>query len=166
MIRIELLTVALVIGAVGTISGLAVMSARAQTRDIARVAHVRDVQLGLELYFNDVAAYPVEDEALPLGTTTSTCLSEDGFSPPCREGQTQTAYIEVVSAPPTSGLDGRSSCGGVTDAYCYQSNGDTYGITFELERKARLMGLEKGLNCARPDGLVPGACPELTAVTP
>lgn len=161
MTRLELLSVAVIIGVVGTASGVAVLSARAQTRDIARVSHVREVQLGLELYFNDVAAYPVEAEALPLGTTTTACLSEDGFAPPCSEGETQTAYVEVVPAPPIVGLKGRSGCAGVTDAYCYTSDGVAYGITFELERNARLMGLQKGLNCARPDGLQAGACPAL-----
>lgn len=162
MTRLELLSVAMIIGVVGTASGVAVLSARAQTRDIARVAHVREVQLGLELYFNDVAAYPAEAEALPLGTTTTTCLSEDGFSPPCNEGDTQTAYVEVVPAPPTTGIKGRSSCGGVDDAYCYTSDGVAYSISFELERSSRLLGLQKGINCARPDGLQAGACPALS----
>ncbi len=161
MSRLELLSAALIIGAVGTASGVAVLSARAQTRDIARVAQVREVQLGLELYFNDAAAYPTEAEPLPLGTTTSACLSEDGFAPPCREGETQTAYVNVVPAPPTAGLKGRSSCGGVSNAYCYTGNNAAYGISFELEKNARLLGLQKGLNCAMPDGLRAGACPAL-----
>lgn len=162
MTRLELLSVAMIIGVVGTASGVAVLGARSQTRDIARLAHVREVQLGLELYFNDVAAYPTEAEPLPLGTTTTACLSEDGFAPPCSEGDTQTAYVEIVPAPPTSGLKGRSSCGNVADAYCYTSDGVSYGISFELERNSRLLGLQKGINCARPDGFQAGACPALS----
>ncbi len=166
MSRFELLIVATIIGLVGTVSGVAVLVARAQTRDIARVAHIRDAQIGLELYFNDNASYPAENNPLPLGTTTSVCLSEDGFAPPCREGETQTAYLEIVPSPPTTGLNGRVSCGGVKNAYCYESDGATYGITFELERKARLMGLEKGLNCARPEGIKSGACPSFEDLVP
>lgn len=163
MTRIEILTVGLIIGFVGLASAVAVTTARTQTRDVTRLAHVREVQIGLELFFNDHAAYPAVTTPTPLGQTTTACLSGDGFGPPCANGDAKTAYVEFVPAPPTSGLKGGSSCGGVKDAYCYQSNNTAFAIQFELERKNNLLGLAKGANCATANGLKPGACPSLIA---
>lgn len=157
-----MLSVGLIIGAVGVVSAFAVSSARERTRDVTRLAHVRELQIGLELYFNDHAAYPVMAEALPLGRTTSACLSEDGFGAPCTSGDTQTAYVEFVPAPPTKGLKGESSCGGVKDAYCYASNASSFAIQFELESGSNLLKLSKGANCVTPEGFKAGPCPLLT----
>lgn len=164
MNRIEMLTVGLIIGAVGLTSAMAVSSARERTRDVTRLAHVRELQIGLELYFNDHAVYPAVSEAIPLGKTTTACLSEDGFTAPCAEGDTQTAYVEFVPAPPTKGLKGKSSCGGVNDGYCYASNGAAFAIQFELESGNNLLKLAKGANCVTPTGFKAGACPVLTPV--
>ena len=161
MNRIEILTVGLVIGAVGLASAFAVSSARERTRDVTRLAHVRELQIGLELYFNDHAAYPVVTEVLPLGRTTTACLSGEGFTAPCSDGDTQTAYVEFVPAPPTKGLKGESSCGGVNDAYCYARDGSTFAIQFELESGNNLLKLAKGANCVTPSGFKAGACPNV-----
>lgn len=165
MNRIEILSVGLIIGVVGLASAFAVSSARERTRDVTRLAHVRELQIGLELYFNDRSAYPVVSEPTPLGRTTTACLSEDGFGAPCTEGDTQTAYVEFVPAPPTKGLKGESSCGDVKDAYCYSSDASSFAIQFELESGNNLLRLQKGLNCATEDGFKAGACPVLTPAT-
>jgi hypothetical protein len=161
MTRIEMLTVGTIIGIVGLASAFAISTARTQTRDITRLAHVREIQIGLELYFNDHATYPTVSEATPLGQTTTACLSGDGFGPPCAVGDAKTAYVEFVPAPPSRGLRGRSSCDDDADAYCYQGNGGAFAIQFELERKNNLLGVVKGANCATADGLKPGVCPAL-----
>lgn len=161
MTKIEILSVGLIIGAVGLISAFAVSSARERTRDVTRMAHVRELQIGLELFFNDHAAYPVVTEPVALGRTTTACLSESGFGAPCAEGDTQTAYVEFVPAPPVKGLKGRSSCSGAKDAYCYASNGASFAVQFELENGNNLLKLQKGLNCATLQGFKAGACPVL-----
>ncbi len=165
MTRIEILSVGLIIGAVGLASAWAVSSARERTRDITRLAHVRELQIGLELYFNDHASYPAVSEALPLGRTTTACLSTGGFTAPCTPGDTQTTYVEFVPAPPAQGLKSKSSCGGVNDAYCYQSDANSFAIQFELESGNNLLGLQKGANCVTPTGFKAGACAILTPVT-
>jgi hypothetical protein len=166
MTRIEILSVGLIIGVVGLASAFAVSTARERTRDVTRLAHVRELQIGLELYFNDHAAYPPSGETtIPLGRTTTACLSEDGFTAPCTEGDTQTAYVEFVPAPPEKGLKGDSSCGGLNDAYCYGSDLTSFAIQFELESGNNLLGLQKGANCVLPSGFKAGACPILTPVT-
>jgi len=164
MNRIEILSVGLIIGVVGLTSALAVSSARERTRDVTRLAHVRELQIGLELFFNDHAAYPVVAEVLPLGRTTTACLSEDGFGAPCTVGDTQTAYVEFVPAPPAKGLKGNSSCAGIKDAYCYSSDANSFAIQFELESGNSLLKLQKGANCATEDGFKAGACPVLIPV--
>lgn len=164
MNRIEILSVGLIIGVVGLASFLAVSSARERTRDITRLAHVREMQLGLELYFNDHAAYPTATQAIPLGHTTTACLSDDGFTAPCAQGDTQTAYVEFVPAPPAKGLKGESQCAESKNAYCYAGNSASFGIQFELESGNNLLKLSKGANCVTENGFKAGACPVLPAL--
>lgn len=155
MTRIEVLVVLFVIGVLGSIAGLAVSTARERTRDATRLAHMREVQDALESYFTDHGSYPETTEALPLGQTTTLCLSDDGFActiPP------DDAYLDRVPEPPTQGLQGRSSCGGVSNAYCYTSDGESYALQFELEGKNSLLGLKKGANCVTQNDLSAGAC--------
>ncbi len=161
MSRIEILSVGLIIGAVGLASALAVSSARERTRDVIRLAHVRELQIGLELYYNDHAAYPVASTLTPLGLTTTACLSKAGFGAPCVEGDTQTAYVEFVPSPPTPGLKGRSSCADTSNGYCYASDTATFAIQFELENGNNLLNLAKGANCVTPTGFKSGTCPNL-----
>ena len=164
MKKIEILSVGLIIGVVGLASALAIGSARQNTRDVIRLAHVRELQIGLELFFNDHAAYPVVAELTPLGTTITACLSDDGFEAPCTDAAS-TTYVELVPAPPTQGLKGRSSCGGVKDAYCYSSDASSFAIQFELEGGNSLLKLQKGVNCATDGGFKAGACEDLIPVT-
>lgn len=163
MTRVEMLTVGLILGAVGIGSSLAVMSARERARDVTRLAHVRELQIGLELYFNQNGAYPEVDEVTPLGESTTACLSEDGFGAPCSAEETQAPYIEFVPSPPSTGLKGKSSCGGVKNAYCFDTDGSTFRIQFELEKANRILGLVKGANCATETGFNAGACTPYSA---
>lgn len=160
MQKTEILVIALIIGVMGTLSGLAVMTARAQTRDITRLAHVREIQMGLEMFFQDHSVYPATEDYTALGQALTACLSSDGFGAPC-SASGPTPYIEYVPSPPTTGLDGTTGCDGVDDAYCYVANEDAYRVQFELERANPALDLVKGANCATEDGLKPGACSEL-----
>ena len=161
MTRIEMLSVGLIIGVVGLASAVAVSSARERTRDVTRLAHVRELQIGLELFFNDHAVYPSTSEQIPLGQTTTACLAGVGLVAPCAPNDTKTAYVEFVPAPITQGLKGRSECGGLKDAYCYSSNASSFTIQFELENGYDLIKLERGLNCATEEGFTAGTCPVL-----
>ncbi len=159
MTKVELLTVGLIIGVVGVASGLSIMSARSHARDVARLAHVQEVGIGLELFFNQHGAYPVAEGVVPLGQATTACLSENGFSGPCSAGSVQAPFIEFIPSSTSTGLSGKSSCGGLKNAYCYATNSSTYRVQFELEAANKLLGLVKGANCATESGFKPGACP-------
>lgn len=158
MTRIEVLVVLLVIGVLGTIAGVAVSTARERTRDATRLAHVRELQDALESYFTDHGSYPEAVEAIALGQAITLCLSDDGFA--CTIAP-DDAYLDIVPVPPQQGLRGMSSCGGVDNAYCYASNGETYTLQFELEAKNSVIGLRKGANCVTESDIGAGACPAI-----
>lgn len=158
--KIEVLIVGLIIGLLGIMAVVAVSSARARTRDAVRLSDVRQVQTGLELYFNDVNSYPDWPDFFAIGRAVTICLGESGFAASC-VGAQETIYLDMVPAPPTAGLSGRSSCSEVSDAYCYLGSELGYRIQFELENKNSLLELEKGLNCATETGLESGACRDI-----
>ncbi|MCH8049509.1 hypothetical protein IH979_02250 [Patescibacteria group bacterium] len=159
--RIEILIIALIIGLLGVMAVVAVSTARSRTRDAIRLSDVRQTQAGLELYFNDFNMYPARDlDGIPLGTASTFCLSEAGFTSTC-VAAVETVYLDVMPATPGAGLKGLSTCGGERNAYCYLGINGEYRIQFELENNNPLLGLLKGINCATETGLEGGGCPAL-----
>ncbi len=61
---IELLVVIAIIGILASIVLASLNSARVKSRDARRVADVKQVQLALELYYNDNAVYPATTSSL------------------------------------------------------------------------------------------------------
>ena len=116
---------------------------------------VRELGDGLEAYFGDHSAYPKEDTALALGTSATHCLADNGFR--CTTSL-DSAYLRSISLPPSAGLRSQSSCSDVKNAYCYESNGESYHLQFELERANPLLGLTAGANCATESALTAGPC--------
>lgn len=158
MTRKEVIVVSLVFIAVSVFSGMAVLQARASLRDIARLAHLREVQAGLELFFADNGSYPagLPDDRVALGSTTAVCLNDSGFSGPCSNGD--EVYLTVIPSVPQPGLKGKSSCGGVKNAYCYATDEVSFRIGFELERDLPELKLVAGANCLTEKGFRPNAC--------
>ncbi|MEK9155427.1 MAG: hypothetical protein AAB839_02145 [Patescibacteria group bacterium] len=159
---VEVLIIGAVVGIIGLISGYAVLSARSHTRDVTRLANVREIQMALELYFQNHSSYPVAVEPVALGQALTACLSQEGFAAPCSKSG-PTPYLESVPTPPTSGLGGESSCSNVDDAYCYSGTADAFRVQFELERGNALLGLASGANCVTEDGMKAGACSTLSS---
>jgi len=63
---IELLVVIAIIGILSSVVLASLNSARTKSRDARRVSDMKQLQLALELYFDDNATYPVQAEgALP-----------------------------------------------------------------------------------------------------
>ena len=83
MHRTEILAIATVIGILGVISGFLVLNARSQLRDVTRIAHMREMQIGLDLFYMEKGTYPEATTALALGQVATACLGADGFSSPC-----------------------------------------------------------------------------------
>jgi len=62
---IELLVVVAIIGLLSTLSIIALNSARAKARDAKRLSDVKQMQVALELYYNDMADYPATTSITP-----------------------------------------------------------------------------------------------------
>lgn len=153
----EWLGIGLIIALLVGMAVFAVRSARSNMRDSVRLTDIRQIQLSLELYFNDVSSYPEVEEALPLGTISTSCLSRSGFRANCSAEQ-ESVYARFISMPPRSGLRNRVSCGDVNNTYCYRSSEDGYQIEFELENNNSAVGVAKGVNCATRNGISAGVC--------
>jgi type II secretory pathway pseudopilin PulG len=159
LVLIEILIVAAIIGLVSTLSAVAVSSARSNARDAVRLSSVRQIQASLENFFVVRNSYPVTDGVITLGSGSAACLTTDGFRSAC-DSSTEGILTKLVPATFESGLNGLSACGGSANAFCYlvTDGGDSYIIQFELEHAVPLAKLQKGLNCAGPEGMVAGAC--------
>lgn len=155
--KIEFLVVAGIVGLLGVVAVIAVSTARTQTRDAIRLSDVRQIQTGLELFFNDRNRYPEVSQAVPLGEPSVRCLSEEGFAPACSRA-IEVVYLDAIASTPTQGLSGASACGGIRNAYCYVGFNGSYRIQFELERRQPVLGLQKGINCASEEGFEAGPC--------
>lgn len=162
--KIEVLIVALIIGLMGVASTVAVSTARSKTRDAIRLSDVRQLQAGLELFFVDYNIYPEALEVRALGTASTQCLSENGFSPTCSQS-IESVYLEAIAGTPKNGLKELSSCGDQVNAYCYIAVNGEYRIQFELENSNPLLELQKGINCATENGLESGNCSEFVTQT-
>lgn len=163
--KVEILIVLGVIGVLGVIAGMAVSNARTQTRDAVRLSDVRQVQVGLELYFNDFSEYPKSFDLVPLGEASTVCLSEEGFSPSCAPSA-EAVYMNMIGAVPQKGLKGLSACGNANNAYCYLGAEGEFRIQFELENSNNLLELNKGINCLTETGLRAGECLNISVEAP
>ncbi|MEK7665613.1 MAG: hypothetical protein AAB337_01895 [Patescibacteria group bacterium] len=154
---IEGLVIAGIIGLMGTLAAVALNSAREQARDAKRLADVTRMQASLELYFNDLNSYPVVEQATALGESGASCLGGEGFATNC-DKSAETVFMDPVPSTPEAGLKELIGCSGITNAYCYVGNADTYKIQFELENENPEAGLQKGANCATESNVKAGAC--------
>ena len=156
---IEILIVVAVIGLVGSLAAVAVSSARANARDAVRLSNVRQMQSAFEDYFIVRNSYPIVENVMALGYDSAGCLTTEGFNPSC-DATSEGVLTRVIPATLGTGLSGQSSCGNANNAFCYLSvnSGSSYVIQFELEHAITATELQKGLNCATPEGMKAGAC--------
>ncbi len=110
---IELLVVIAIIGLLSTLSVIALNSARARARDAKRISDVKQMQVALEMYYNDVGDYPATDSITPT-TPPSSIASDSGV------------YLRVIPEPPTP-YDG-SVCA-INQGESYEANKYLYKRT-------------------------------------
>ena len=94
---IELLVVIAIIGVLASVVLASLNTARRKSRDVRRVADIKQLQLALEMEFDKASSYPA----------ALTTLVTDGF-------------ISVIPADP---LTTATTC---RPAYCYATSGSTY----------------------------------------
>lgn len=158
---VEILIVVAVVAVIGTLAAIAVNAARSKQRDATRLANVREMQIVMEEFFNDNNQYP-DGVDIPLGDPgSSACLGAEGFKSDCA-GET-TIYLRAVPSTVDNGLDDLVVCGSPPrNALCYThlSERSAYGIEFELENAVPRAELVEGVNCATPNAIQAGTCPE------
>lgn len=155
--RWEILGLGLLLALFFAFAIISIQSARKTMRDAVRLSDVRQIQIGLELFYNDAAVYPATEVAIPLGSVSASCLSRTGFKANCIAGQ-EEVYINVIRSTPRQGLKKKVSCGASDNAYCFTGAEEEYAIEFELETNHPGLNLAKGVNCARSSGLSAGLC--------
>lgn len=117
---IELLIVVAIIGLLATISIVILNGARRKSRDAKRVSDIQVIRVGLEQHWLEQASYPLESDAVDLGTGTAEALTSNGFEATA----TGAIYLPRVPSGPLSG-----------EYYQYMSNNPSLGyvITFTTE---------------------------------
>ncbi len=101
---IELLVVIAIIGLLSTLSIIALNSARAKARDAKRISDVKQMQVALEMYYNDMTDYPETASVVPGGAIASTGTVGS------------TTFLRVIPVPPMP-YDGSTCNGADTTTY-------------------------------------------------
>ena len=125
---IELLVVIAIIGLLSTLSIIALNSARAKARDAKRISDVKQMQVALEMFYNDTGDYPV---------AASMTIGAPIFS------NASAPFLRAIPTPPTP-VDGTACISAVgtsysPTSYLYQRTGlsstgtvPSYSISFCL----------------------------------
>lgn len=158
---IELLVVIAIIGLLASVVLLALNSARAKSRDAKRVADIRQVMSGLELYFNDCNSYPIAT-SLTLGATgqslytgtAANCGTHTGTATNGGIGTTSsgTTLIGLMPSAPLPADTATCQAGTPTaNTYVYTGTATTFSISFCLG--ATTGGLSAGVRSATQGGI-------------
>ena len=134
---IELLVVIAIIGILTALAVVSLQNSRRSARDAKRLSDVKQIQIALELYYQDNSSYP---PTLSPGDTLAT---------------NSITYMETIPYPPTI-IDGDCS----TSSYTYSTSNDQsyYNIHFCLSNSIGF--LPAGEVVASPRGLGTWTCGE------
>jgi type II secretion system protein G len=113
---IELLIVVAIIGLLATLAILSLTSAQAKARDTKRVADLKSLQNGIEMYYNDNSHYPYLTAASTTWANLQTALA---------------SQLNALPAPPNTDYD-----------YEYATNGTTgsvYCLRTQLEKDNQIL---------------------------
>ena len=134
---IELLVVIAIIGILTALAVVSLQNSRRSARDAKRLSDVKQIQIALELYYQDNSIYPA---TLTPGETLSS---------------NTITYMETIPYPPTT-LDGDCS----TTSYIYSTSNDNtyYNIHFCISNN--IGSLPAGEVVASPRGLGTWTCGE------
>ncbi len=127
---IELLVVIAIIGLLSTLAVVALNNARMKSRDAKRVSDIKQIQTALELYYNDVNAYPSS-----LGTS----IASGGVT-----------YMSTVPTNPAPVNDGTCAAGNI---YTYVSADPYSTYTLQYCLGGVTGGVSAGIHTAYPGGI-------------
>lgn len=155
---IELLVIISIIGFLVAAVMLYLAQARSKSRDAKRVADVKQISSGLDLYYSHCNSYPIETNA-ELGTAGYTTLytgTGNALTGPCGvhngsstqnggfgTNTTGTIIIRTILPAPTP-ADGATCPTGNNNSYLYNSTGPSYTLRFCLGEDTA--GYPEGLN--------------------
>jgi prepilin-type N-terminal cleavage/methylation domain-containing protein len=125
---IELLVVVAIIGILGSLAAISLQSARSRARDAKRVSDIKQIQIALELYYNDYNEYPAS-------IANSISYGDNIF------------MLIVPSAPTPADGD----CDDVNNSYIYATQGDNSSYTISF-----CLGNDTGSLLADTNKAVPG----------
>ena len=117
----ELLLVIAILGLLSTLAIIIIGNERQKARDAARLEDMREIEVALQLYFNDNNRYPESKEPVVLGQGNYDCLAASGWS----AGGCESIYLSDAPSNPTPG----------GAPYRYTSDGSAYRVEFVLETK-------------------------------
>lgn len=139
---IELLVVIAIIGILSSVVLASLNSARKKGRDARRISDVKQIQLALELYYDNNQSYPAGTGA---ASTTLAALVSSGFISSIPQDPTNSGSYVYTYA----GADG-------TGALCSTAPCSSFVIKAEIEGGASavpqgdLEGTQAGLSCDDP----------------
>ncbi|MDD4272002.1 MAG: prepilin-type N-terminal cleavage/methylation domain-containing protein [Patescibacteria group bacterium] len=131
---IELLVVIAIIGLLSTLAVVALNNARMKSRDAKRVSDIKQIQTALELYYNDVNAYPDATMLAP-----NAAISSSGVT-----------YMAAVPSNPSPVTDGTCAADS-TYTYTAGTNNTTYTLQYCLGGAAG--GVSASIHTAYPGGI-------------
>jgi len=128
IIALIIVVVVIVIGVMSTLAIVALNSARIKSRDAKRISDIKQIQVGLELYYNDAKQYPssiVPGKSMSFGGVT---------------------YMPTI---PNNPIPNNGDCPEDFEyQYTVKNNEQSYELTYCLEGETGGQG--KGYNKARP----------------
>jgi len=144
---VEILVVIAIMAVLMTIAVTSIGGARRQSRDVKRVADVREIQIALELYSNERDGYPAANTPVVLGSGNYKALCNGGFKTACAVGE---KLFQGLVPPAPQPIDG--SCTQAQNNYTYlAANKSEYTITFCIG--GRINELVAGVHTASPSGV-------------
>lgn len=128
---IELLVVIAIIGLLASVVLVALNSARQKSRDAKRVGDLNQLAKAMELYFNDVAAYPTGTGYTSVGGAVFGSAQLISYNPSDKQITMTPTYIRST---PTAPVPADGTCTTNNSKYFYETNdrGTSYTFTFCL----------------------------------